>query len=349
VAVSNLIRFPSKRRAREEAALWIARLDRGLTEPERAELRVWAALPVNHRSLRELATLWDQMSCLGELAELFPLRAPAVNLRRPEVRIGLFATAASLLLCMVTTGVWFWQQQQAETVLPAIAAPSAPAWTTELTTAVGNSETLPLPDGSTVTANTDSRLSIRIGADSREVTLLRGEAFFTVAPDTQRPFRVHAGDRLVQAVGTAFNVRLRDASTIEVAVTEGKVRVSTTTAGTTAAGRDERDTLVAANQAMLAAPDGAAVRELDALARDQMLAWQRGMLLFQGEPLEQMLAEVSRYTGTQFLIPDAALRRLRVAGYFRAGDVAGVLLALQRNFSIHANRDGDSRVVLTVR
>ncbi|MCC6201373.1 MAG: FecR domain-containing protein [Gammaproteobacteria bacterium] len=351
MAAANLIRFPSRRRAREEAALWIARLDRGLKADERAELGRWAAEPVNLRALRELATLWDRMTCLGELAGLFPLRTPAVNLRRPEVRIGLVATAASLLLCVVTTSLWFWQQRQNESASAVASAPdSVPAWTTEVTTGIGDSQTVTLPDGSTVTANTDTRIAIRIGAGARDLTLLRGEAFFTVAPDAQRPFRVQAGGRVVQAIGTAFNVRLREAATVEVTVTEGKVRV--TAVSNPASGAPARagaETLVSANQALLAAPDHTAVREIDALVRDQTLAWQYGMLLFQGEPLEQMLAEVSRYTGTQFVIPDVALRQLRVAGYFRAGDVAGVLQALERNFAIKNTLDAEGRVVLATR
>jgi len=72
---------------------------------------------------------------------------------------------------------------------------------------------------------------LRLSAGSRDLQLLSGEAWFDVAPDAQRPFRVQAGAATVRALGTQFNV-YRKAGIIEVAVIEGKVEVSR--AGTTA-------------------------------------------------------------------------------------------------------------------
>lgn len=357
--VTNLIRFPSRQRAREEAALWVARFDRGLTEAERAEFGCWASRSTNRRILREFSEFWDQMACLSELAELFPLREPRVNLRRPEIRFAALATAASLVLCLLASGVWLWQQRGAGTAVePALATvtEASASWTRSVETLVGDSQVIALPDGSTVTANTDTRIEIRLAADSRDVYLMRGEAFFSVAHDTARPFRVHAGDRLVQAVGTAFNVRLHDPATIEVTVTEGRVKVLGSAAGPVATGTranskpaTAEETYVSANQALVVASDRTAVRQLDEVSRDQKLAWQHGMLVFQGEPLELALTEVSRYTRTRFVIADERLRQVRVGGYFRAGDVDGVLLALERNFAIDAVRDSADRIVLTPR
>jgi transmembrane sensor len=54
--------------------------------------------------------------------------------------------------------------------------------------------------------------------------LKQGEAFFEVAKDPNRPFVVSAGSKRVVAVGTKFSVR-RDADSVGVVVTEGKVRV----------------------------------------------------------------------------------------------------------------------------
>ena len=64
------------------------------------------------------------------------------------------------------------------------------------------------------------------------------------------------------------------------------------------------------------------------------LAWQQGMLIFDGEPLETALAEVSRYTRSTFEIKDADIAKLKVAGYFKAGDIDGLLASLSSNFNI---------------
>ena len=60
--------------------------------------------------------------------------------------------------------------------------------------------------------------------DQRSIILHRGEAGFDVAKNKQRPFVVYAGEGMVWAVGTAFNVNYRE-SYVDVVVSEGKVKV----------------------------------------------------------------------------------------------------------------------------
>ena len=74
-----------------------------------------------------------------------------------------------------------------------------------------------------LTLNTDSELSVDYSGDNRIIHLSRGEVNFDVAKDPHRPFVVYAGDGLVWAVGTAFNVRLIEDS-VDLTVTEGRVK-----------------------------------------------------------------------------------------------------------------------------
>lgn len=89
----------------------------------------------------------------------------------------------------------------------------------------GEQHILQLRDGSLLTLNTRSKVSVRFSDAAREVRLLVGNAAFKVARDTTRPFRVYAGDNVITAVGTEFNV-LRRAEETRVAVLEGRVRIS---------------------------------------------------------------------------------------------------------------------------
>jgi len=84
-----------------------------------------------------------------------------------------------------------------------------------------------LPDGSNVTLNKNSVLSYSFAADggNRNVKLERGEVFFNVAPDKQRPFIIEADGVNIEVVGTSFNVKHTE-STTEVIVETGIVRVS---------------------------------------------------------------------------------------------------------------------------
>jgi transmembrane sensor len=79
---------------------------------------------------------------------------------------------------------------------------------------------------------------------------------------------------------------------------------------------------------------------------DIRLAWQRGMLIFRGEPLREVLAEFDRYTTESFVLGDPALGGLRVGGYFRAGDVDALLIALRENFKIASSVDDRGHIVL---
>src|SRR5229473_648456 len=96
-----------------------------------------------------------------------------------------------------------------------------------LATAVGQQRNVTLADGSTVTLNTNTILETDLRRRTREIYLRKGEAHFQVAHDRSRPFLVHAGDAVVRAVGTAFEVRVLTDQHVDVVVDEGRVEVQT--------------------------------------------------------------------------------------------------------------------------
>src|SRR5262249_31967908 len=93
-------------------------------------------------------------------------------------------------------------------------------------TGVGEQRRVELADGSVVHLNSKSRVRVIYSDRARDFRLLEGEALFKVGHDAARPFRVRAGDNLIRALGTQFNV-LRRPSGTTVQVIEGAVQVST--------------------------------------------------------------------------------------------------------------------------
>ncbi|MEP2668408.1 MAG: FecR domain-containing protein [Cyclobacteriaceae bacterium] len=90
-----------------------------------------------------------------------------------------------------------------------------------------NTEIISLPDGSTVSLNRNSILTVKNSFDdkNREVELL-GEAFFEVVPDSQRPFTIQVGEAQVTVLGTSFNVQNLDSrNEVEVIVETGIVKL----------------------------------------------------------------------------------------------------------------------------
>ena len=76
------------------------------------------------------------------------------------------------------------------------------------------------------------------------------------------------------------------------------------------------------------------------------LSWRQGNLVFRGETLEDALIEINRYTSVQFEVADEHIKQERIAGLFKAGDVDGLLAALEQNFNILSQRIGNNKIRL---
>jgi transmembrane sensor len=183
-----------------------------------------------------------------------------------------------------------------------------------------------------------------------------------VAKDEKRPFRVYAGSRVVEAVGTAFTVQHTTGKDIEVMVTEGKVNflelATQTSPSQPASPEAPRQTIeqkaVVDNVIPLSAGEQLTIaQELQEIERDQLqpdevevkLAWRVGMLVFQGDTLETVLQEVGRYT-TVTLEAEESIRNIQIEGLFPAGDIERLLIAMERNFNVASQRIGD-RILFT--
>jgi transmembrane sensor len=353
--MAKVLQFRGAARVREQAALWLARLDKGLGSEERAELRAWLEEDPSHRNVfLELASLWDELDVLAELSDLFPLEQPVSAVPPRALRRWVFAGSAATVLAVAA----FVGYELRLTVEEPVADQRNPVETFETT--VGGHATQQLSDGSVITLNTDTEVGVAFVEQSRDVYLRRGEAHFAVAHAAQ-PFRVHVGNQTLEAVGTAFNVHLRPDGDVELTVTEGSVRVTMGTRADLPVGARPSAqaplapavdaTVVEGELAILdeSAVSGGAqpqIVRLEPADMDAKIAWQRGMLIFRGEPLLQMLGEITRYTTTEFVLASDELNDVRVGGYFRAGDVDGLLLALHENFQIESERLGANRIVL---
>jgi transmembrane sensor len=286
--------------------------------------------PMHREAFFELAALWDQLDVLSELSELFPLdQSTAVAKRSTFAKWNIAAMAAGAA-SVVALG-WILVERYGS---PAVVVDErvVEALTEDFATTIGGQVSERLPDGSVVSLNTDTEVTVVYSATARDVFLRRGEANFEVAHAADHPFRVHVGARIVEATGTAFNVQLRPSGEIEVTVTDGSVKVlragvvpTVPTPPSIEARMDsDLDTSLVAGQVALLGEATALGQGSPQIARlqpvdlDIKLAWQRGMLVFQGEPLQEMLAEVGRYTTAQFVLADEELGNVRVGGYLRS-------------------------------
>ncbi|MCC5870143.1 MAG: FecR domain-containing protein [Gammaproteobacteria bacterium] len=346
----RLLKFTSRGRIAAEASDWLGRLDRGLSPEERTEFQAWLASdPRCKRMLEDMAVLWDDMEALRELSALMPL--PSARPGRRLWPLGLGAALAGALVSVAVGVLWVTPggpSLPGRVSVDQVAV--SPASAGRLATVIGAQLTETLADGSVVQLNTYSEIELAFSDAERRVTVHRGEVHFDVRPDAQRKFVVIAGERSIEAVGTAFNVRVRGVQEVEVLVTEGRVLISPQSRQepAQASGRAVQQSApvrLAAGEMISLTPITHQVRQVSAQERSNRLAWQLGMLVFDGESLEDALAEISRYTDVRFDLVDSELRQIRIGGLFKAGDLAGLISSLEQNFGVGVQHD-DSRGVV---
>jgi transmembrane sensor len=222
-------------------------------------------------------------------------------------------------------------------------APIDPVRTIETTGIETRTEIL--SDGSRVTLNANSFVSVAFTRHSRALTLVRGEAHFEVSKDPQRPFRVRAGANEVVAVGTVFDVD-EQVGVTKVTLLEGRVDIRAISAG----GAD--DVIVASlepAQQLSLAHDGHVLGRTALASFDSVTAWQRGLISFDDLPLAEALAQINRYSNVTITLADASLANKRVSGIFRVGDTKAFMSAVERYFGLKANWKSDRSVLLELR
>lgn len=286
----------------DAAAALFARVQSGSADA--AEVEAWLdADPAHAVAFARVESAWERAERLKALPPSALAPEPAFQ---PTRRMA--AALAAGMVGVGAAGAWWLARRPIET------------------TARGERRTVALPDGSRIELNTDSRIAVAYSDSRRDIVLTRGEALFDVAKDPSRPFIVQAGEAQVRAVGTAFNIRLRD-KVVELTVTEGVVAVDEKAAKTPPRHVPEGKGAVIATGAV-------AEVDLDPEVLRRRLLWRDGVVEFEGDTLEQAAAEFNRYNDRKLVVADPQVASIRVGGRFGTHEVDRFLGALQAGFPV---------------
>jgi transmembrane sensor len=317
-------------RARAEASVWIVRLHGAHRTPElEAGFRRWLqAHPDNAAEFERVTAVWESAphASIAGLPRVVHREPASPSPRR-------WAIAATLLLVAATGAFLAYRLEQDP----------------EYATAIGEQRTVPLEDGSRIALNSNSKVKIEFTAQRRTVRLLRGEAFFEVAHNRERPFVVIAGDNQVTAVGTAFEVRY-EPDHIDVILVEGKVNVTSTgeplePPDSVSSSKTGWGKLSSSGYAMTA---GERVRFAkgapaitDAPRVDAVTAWRRGEVMLDDTPLTDAVAEMNRYSKSALVIDESSIATLRVSGIYHTGDSEGFAQTVAQLYGLEVSQEGD--------
>ncbi|HEY9257327.1 FecR family protein [Chitinophaga sp.] len=177
---------------------------------------------------------------------------------------------------------------------------------TWISTGLREQKRVMLPDSSVVTLNANSQLSFNnhFNKEDRIVTLHKGEAFFSIQPNTARPFQVLTDSITTTVLGTSFNVmKYAHSPAVKITVKTGKVSV----------GKAQQTycQLLPADQVMIDSKSYQfTTRHEEGLAGDE---WTSGRIVMREEPLSNILERLEMIYGVEFdkhMLSDDSLRTI---------------------------------------
>jgi len=311
---------------RSNATDWLLRFSEGEVDAEaRAHFLQWLrASPEHVHAYLRICAFWqdaDQMDgnrTRHDIEQLIRLAASESNIdilpylggRRasePSAGRGRWkrAVAAALLLGLVASGTWYYQARQRGTY----------------STEIGEQRTVNLPDGSSVLINAHSRIGVRFNQAERAIELVDGQALFRVARDSHRPFVVRAGSVNVRAIGTQFDIARTNTGAV-VSVVEGKVAV------------DEGGPESAVSAGEQAVVSRHSIVKPAIASVPTATAWTRGLLVFDGTSLDEVVRQFNRQNPKPLVLTDATLGDLKISGSFPATGARRLLIFLQDRFHL---------------
>ena len=300
----------------DEALVWLVRLHSGrASEEDRRQCQAWCEKSFAHRMAYEEAEgLWRNV---GELRPCGSIQATSPS----QLLIGRFQSRwkswAAVAACLLLAVGVLWMEHAGQWIGAAMA---------DYRTGIGERRVVTLEDGSSLHLNTDTAVNIAFSAGRRDLHLLKGEASFTAASDSTRPFVVKTGTVLTRARGTGFAIR-RQGDVVTVTVMEHQVQLGLTS---DSAPRDL--TVHEGEQVRYSAEEGfSPVRRID-LGKET--AWQRGKVVFDAQPLAEVVEELNRHRHGHIIILNPALRALKVTGLFEVAEPDAALRMIQHTISI---------------
>ncbi len=313
-----------------EAAEWFIRLrDDDLAEKDYHDWQLWLAdSPANKQAFADAEKCWQDLDNITDLSpEDDGITAVDPTGRRGRLLPVIAAIAATILIAL-SIGI-FYQNDR----LP---GPGA----TTYQTATAEHRTVRLEDGSKIDLGARSIVNVNYTRDVRHLTLVRGEAIFSVAKNKHRPFIVHVGKGTVTAVGTKFNIHSGDRD-VTVTVLEGIVEVNPDLNKPATAPLPK----VSAGRAVSYDSNG----DISPVVKSNVAAatsWEKGLLVRVDTPLASVIADVNRYSTREIIIGDPALDNIRFTGTVLGDGIDNWLRGLSVAYPIKVLDSGHDAILL---
>jgi len=216
----------------------------------------------------------------------------------------------------------------------------APSQIQQLTTPKGGTYQVTLPEGTKVWLNSASTLTYpNRFADDERVVEIAGEAYFEVAKNHQKPFKVISKDQQLTVLGTAFNISAySDETEVKTTLVEGSVRV------TSAASYP--DAVLTVGQQSILSSAGITVDDVEVAP---FIGWKDGYFLFNGTELRDAMKQLSRWYDVD-VVYEGNIPKTPFFGKISRNDTLAEVLEILKegkvNFRIEKQADTNRLIVM---
>ncbi|WIO75332.1 FecR domain-containing protein [Porticoccaceae bacterium LTM1] len=224
-------------------------------------------------------------------------------------------------------------------------------------TQVGETKTVVLADGSELSMNSGTELMVSMTNEQRNVMLRRGEAYFRVEKDSDRPFSVSVDGQQVTVLGTSFLVR-KHAKGMNVAVESGLVGVhpeavkmssNAPEVGSTKASITTGDLFqVSAGWYVEMDLSTGKVSSSNNIPVENYFSWKKGYLEFSRQPLYLVVSDLNRYSPKKIVIEDPEIMNMEVNAVIYIDRLSQSIRDLQKVMPIDVINEFD-RIILTTK
>lgn len=302
----------------------IARYLSGEASPEEAlALGDWLQLPDNKSHFEKFESTWNAVGNVKKPKFKAQQAWSKVDVQKEKTRklllgmtSGMIRTAASFILVAAVSAFLYFK----------FGKPQQNTFATNDKTDVLN-----LWDQSKITLYHQTTIDypVEFGDHERKVTLVKGEAFFEVAPDKQKPFIVHTTTADIKVLGTKFNVVAKENQT-EISVNDGKVMVYTAT-----------DTTILTPGLSVIVHSGDHEITAAELARSNAWAYATHKFSYENTPLRSILPDIEKTYSCKISVASLDLLNCRISAEFGDESAEKILLLIAQVLDLTVKKDGN--------
>jgi len=335
--------------AAQEAAEWMLRLqDQNTTRAQRAEYVRWLReSPLHVAEMLRITHVHSALAHFPYWNEIAPLDVsfpPVSTLELPRA-----TNRRGADMSKPRRSAWFWPAGVTAVfvVVSLVLTYMAHLGPQTIRTGAGERREVTLVDGSVVRISPKTTLLVRFTEQERWVRLSRGDAVFRVAKDRVKPFLVETDHARVRAVGTQFGVEYQG-NVVIVTVEEGRVAVTQPATGLAplAQALPQIEVSLGADQQIVvpqAGPMGS-IRKVDSRRE---LSWADGRLVFEQDPVAEVVQRFNRFNRVQIQIRDPKLAARPVSAVFDASDPEAFIAFLESVANVRVTRSSSDVIVIT--